>query len=296
MSDLGRFLERRFYFAGLLPAVLALGLLTALPILYLLYLSLCQWDPGMALPRFIGLQNYVRMFTRDDMFWHGLRTSAIYVTSVVSIEFVLGFAIALLMNRDLFLQGVCRTLIILPMVITPVVGALTFRIMYSPTFGLTNYLLSLFGIPGKAWAADSQTALGALMVADIWHWTPFMFLMLLAGLQGLPKEPFEAARIDGASSIQCFRYLTLPMMKKIMVTAVVFRATDAFLAFDLIYMITQGGPGIVTQTLNIYTYYQGFQWFKLGYAASLAVVMLCILVGFVLGLGKVTRVPLMEVD
>ena len=247
-------------------------------------------------PTFIGFKNYVQMVTEDKNFWHGLKLTLTYTVVAVSIEFIIGFIIASLLNQKLKLVGLFRILLILPMVITPVVIGLTWRILYSPTFGLINYFLSLFGIQGKAWVADAQTALWAVIFVDVWQWTPFMFLMIYAGLQSLPTEPFDAALVDGASTIQTLRYITLPLLKNIIVLAVIFRSIDAFFAFDIIFMLTKGGPGTATQTLNIYSFYTGFNWLHLGYVAAIATSMFVMIFVFVLMLVKLSRTTLAGID
>lgn len=288
--------KKRFHLVSLLPAFIALFILTLFPILYTLYFGLNEWSVETGTPTFVGFKNYVKMVTEDKNFWHGLRLTLTYTVVAVSIELIIGFIIASLLNQKLKLVGLFRILLILPMVLTPVVIGLTWRILYSPTFGLINYLLSLFGIQGRAWVADAKTALWAIIFVDIWQWTPFMFLMIYAGLQSLPTEPFDAALVDGASPIQMLRKITLPLLKNIIVLAIIFRSIDAFFAFDIIFMLTKGGPGTATQTLNIYSFYTGFNWLHLGYVAAIATTMFVIIFVFVLMLVKLSRTPLAEID
>ena len=167
-----------------------------------------------------------------------------------------------------------RSLMILPMVVTPVVTGLTWRIMYNPTFGLINYFLGMFGFEPRAWVDKASTALPALIIADVWQWTPFMFLMIYAGMQSLPDEPFEAARVDGATGWQSFRFLTLPMLSQVILVAILLRTIESIKTFDIIFALTRGGPGTATQTLNIYTFALAFEWLKPGYAAAIAVIIL----------------------
>ena len=203
-----------------------------------------------------------------------------FVSASVSSQLILGFAMALLINRPHIKGiGVVRTLIILPMSITPIVVGLMWRILYNPSFGLINAFLGLLGIVGPEWLGSKDTALLSVILVDIWQWTPFMFLMMTAGLQSLPAEPFEAALVDGASGFQILRLITLPLMKPIILVAVLFRIIDGFKVstFDSIFIMTKGGPGSITQTLNIYAFLTGFEWFNLGYASAMVVFTLVLL-------------------
>jgi len=272
-------LERHFHIWFISPVVIFLLVLTLLPTIYLFYLSLCRWDVITGTPTFNGLMNYINLF-RDQVFWASLRRTLIFVAASVSSQLILGFAMALLINRPHIRGiGIVRTLIILPMSITPIVVGLMWRILYNPSFGLINSLLDFFGIVGPEWLGSKDTALLSVIIVDIWQWTPFMFLMMTAGLQSLPTEPFEAALVDGASGFQILRLITLPLMKPIILVAVLFRIIDGFKVstFDSIFIMTKGGPGSITQTLNIYAFLSGFEWFNLGYASAMVVFTLILL-------------------
>lgn len=260
----------------LLPAMVVLLLLVVFPTLYLVYLSLSRWDIMTAAPRFIGLGNFREMFGADPMFWESLRISSVFTVGAVVVEYVFGLALAVALNRKLPGLGLIRTLLIVPMAMTPVVTGIVWRMLYDPTFGMLNYLLGQVGITGQAWVAQSSTALYALIVVDIWQWTPFMFLVLTAGLQSLPSDPFEAARVDGASRWQMFWQIAFPLLWPVSLLAILLRAIDAWKVFDIVYAVTKGGPGTATQTLNFYSYTKGFQWFDLGYAAALIIVVLVV--------------------
>jgi multiple sugar transport system permease protein len=166
--------------------------------------------------------------------------------------------------------GFLRTTLIIPTIMTPVVVGLIWRLMYNPDMGMLNYFLALFGFPTVNWTGMPGTALPSVIIADIWEWTPFMALIMLAGLQALPQEPFEAALVDGASAWQSFRYITLPFLAPTMLVAFLIRLMDAFKTFDLVFVLTQGGPGMSTEILNYYTYRYGFKFFHLGYASALS--------------------------
>ena len=263
-------------FAWLLvgPTAIILGLFTLFPIAYLFWVSLhAVQGPHM---RFIGADNYASIAT-DPTFWDAVRVTVLYVVATTGSELVLGFALAIVLSRKLRGLGIVRTLLIIPMAMTPVVVGLTWRLLYTPPFGLVNYGASVVGLNLPPMLTDPILAFVAVVVVDIWQWTPFMMLLVLAGLQSLPNEPFEAAVVDGASRLQVLRYLTIPMLKGIVLVALIFRGIDAFDTFDTIYVLTLGGPGTATQTLTMFDFFQAFRWFHFGYAAAVAVVMLVLL-------------------
>ncbi|MGQ9585954.1 MAG: carbohydrate ABC transporter permease [Anaerolineae bacterium] len=260
----------------LTPTLLVLIALTAFPTVSLFYFSLNKWSLTNYVPQWNGLGNYRQLLFGDPLFWHTFKITVLFILGAVSLEYLLGLAIALLFNGPVRLLGLLRSLFILPMVMTPVVVGLTWRILYNPTFGLINYFTGLLGFEPRAWVDRASTALPALIVADVWQWTPFMFLMITAGLQSLPAEPFEAAKVDGANSWQLFRYLTFPMLRQVMLVAILLRTIESVKTFDIIYMLTRGGPGTATQTMNIYTFYLAFEWLKPGYASAMAVAMLAL--------------------
>ncbi len=256
------------------PTAIIIGLFTLFPIGYLLWVSLhAVQGPRMS---FVGLDNYALVAT-DPTFWDSVRTTVLYVVATTGVELVLGFALAIVLSGRLRGLGLVRTLLIIPMAMTPVVVGLTWRLLYTPPFGLVNYGASLLGVNLPPMLTDPVLAFVAVVVVDVWQWTPFMMLLVLAGLQSLPTEPFEAASVDGASRLQTLRYLTIPMLKGIVLVALIFRGIDAFDTFDTIYVLTRGGPGTATQTLTMFDFFQAFRWFHFGYAAAVAVLMLALL-------------------
>jgi multiple sugar transport system permease protein len=272
-------LNRGLPFFMLAPAVVVLAALTLFPIGYVIYLSLTDLSANTPDGAYIGLDNY-RLIRSDPAFWDSLRVTGLFTGGAVMLEFLLGFGIALLLNRRLRGLGVVRTLMLLPMVMTPVIVGLTWRMLYSPTYGILDYLLSQLGLPQPSWLDDGGLALWSVVTVDIWQWTPFMFLLLTAGLHSLPTEPYEAARVDGAGRLATFRHLTLPLMRNIIIIALIFRAIDAFDTFDIIWVLTNGGPGTATQTMTIYSYFQSFRWYNFSYGAALSVIMLLIVAVF----------------
>jgi len=264
----------------LLPTIVLLLLLSLFPMFFSLWLSFNQWNLGdrTATWHFVGLKNYATIFSTDPFFWSAVKVSLIFVGGTVAIQTVLGLGIALLLNDEFRGRGVIRTIIILPLMISPVVVGLIWRFMYNTDRGVINYLLYLLGIGPVDWLGRQATGMPAVMLADIWEWTPFVALIIMAALQALPNEPFEAALIDGASSWQMFRYITFPMIRPALMVAIIIRTVDAFKVFDLIYVLTLGGPGVSTQVLGLYTYKWGFKFFQMGYASALSYLMVILLV------------------
>jgi multiple sugar transport system permease protein len=176
------------------------------------------------------------------------------------------------------------------MMATPTAISLIFVMMYHPTLGVMNYLLTVVGLPAWTWTYSSKTALYAIALVDVWEWTPLIMLIAMAGLAALPKEPYESALIDGASPFQCFYLITLPLLRPTLVVAILFRAIDALKTFDIIFVMTQGGPSNASETINILLFNQAFSYFNMGYASSMAVALFAIVMGASLILMKVRRV------
>jgi len=260
------------------------------PIAYTGWMSLQEWFvSSLTPPRFIGLANYWKISLGDPRFREAVGRTVYFTALAVGAETILGLAIALLFNREFWGRGVLRTLAILPMVATPTAIGLVFVMMYHPTLGVANYLLSVVGLSPFRWTYSSQTALYALALVDVWQWTPLIMLIALAGLASLPREPYEAAHIDGASTLEAFWHITLPLLRPALVVAVLFRAIDALKTFDIIFIMTQGGPANSSETINILLFNQAFSYFNLGYASSMAVALFAVVLGASLILIKVRR-------
>jgi multiple sugar transport system permease protein len=270
-------LNRRDLMILLMPTVLVILSLTIFPFLYSFILSFHKWnmmEPGGW--KFIGLQNYRRMFFDDALFWSSFRVSMSYLIVTVAAQFGLGFAVALLLNRDLRARGIIRTIVVLPMMATPVAVGLIWRFMYNTDLGIVNYLLSVVGIGKLDWLGSIHTGFWAVVIADVWQWTPFVVLILLAALQSLPPVLYEAAAIEGANRLQTFRYITVPLIKPAILIALLIRIMESFKTFDIIFVLTGGGPGATTQVLSLYTYKVGFRQFEMGQASALSFFMLVI--------------------
>jgi multiple sugar transport system permease protein len=274
----GEFLERHFGRLLPLPAALTIAALIVFPLAFNVYMSLQAWFVSSTTPpEFVGLRNFVEIFGKDLRFWNATWITAKFTALSVVLQLVLGLAIAVYLHREFRGRGLVRTVMLLPMVSTPVAVALIWVIMFNPSLGILNYFLTSVGLPPLLWLGHPRTALPSLILMDTWKWTPFMVLIIHAGLQSLPLTPFEAARIDGASRWQTLRYITLPLLRPTIAVALMFRVMDSLKTFDTIYVMTEGGPNNASEILNIYTFQTGFKYFHIGYASALAV----ILIGFV---------------
>lgn len=263
------------------PPFAIIFILTVVPFFYSAYLSM--WKMNFAMPantRFVGLGNFIYMMSEDPYFWTIIRNTAVQVLGTVSLQVVVGVMLALLFSRAARGMNVARSLLMLPMMATPVVIGVIWRFMVNPEFGIINYLLSLLHIAGPDWLGRPGLAMGTIIAADVWLSTPFVTVILIAGISSLPIEPFEAATVDGASSWQSFIYITLPLLSPVIWVAVMFRLIDALKRFDSIVIMTAGGPGNATETLNLFAYSNAFTMMDAGYGSALAV-LLFVLIGFV---------------
>jgi multiple sugar transport system permease protein len=267
------FAQKHIWIFFVVPAVLVLLSLVIFPMLFSLTLSFHDWNAIRSRGgwSWAGLNNYKTILFDDPYFRTSAKVTVLYLLGTVPVQFLLGLIVALLLNQITGkIIGFLRTTLIIPTIMTPVVVGLIWRLMYNPDMGMLNYFLTLFGLSPVNWTGMPGTALPSVMMADIWEWTPFMALIMLAGLQALPQEPFEAALVDGASAWQSFRYITLPFLAPTMLVAFLIRLMDAFKTFDLVFVLTQGGPGMSTEILNYYTYRYGFKFFHMGYASALS--------------------------
>ncbi|MEM7021153.1 MAG: sugar ABC transporter permease [Pseudomonadota bacterium] len=258
------------------PAFLVLFLLTIYPFAYMLWISLHQWPILPTLPRpFVGAATYLFVLT-DVTFWNSVRVTALYMAASVTIQLALGFFLALLLTTPHPAVRFFRLPFIIPVFISPVVVGLIWKFMLGFDLGIVNYLLRSVGLGGVNWLGGETTALLSVVLVDVLQWTPFTVLILHAGLSSLPSEPFEAAAIDGASRWQMIRYVTFPMIAPIFTVALLFRALDAFKLFDIVYILTRGGPGNATNVLAYNIWRKGFFENQLGYAATLSVLMIVV--------------------
>jgi multiple sugar transport system permease protein len=261
-----------------LPAVVLVVGLLVYPILYTLAISTRSYSLGLARYSFVGFDNYERVLT-SEQFWAAVTRAAGFTSLSVVVSTALGMAMAIILNRDFRGSRWARTTFLLPMVATPVATSLVWMMMFNPTLGVLNHLLSLVGLPPSLWVADPRLVIACLVMVDVWHSAPFAMIVLLAGLRSLPREPVESAMIDGASRLQIFRLITLPMLRPVLVVVLMFRTIDSLKAFDIIWIITAGGPGTSSETLYVYTYNQAFKYMNLGYGSAVIVLFAAIVAG-----------------
>ena len=259
----------------LAPAGLLLAAVAAYPLFYGLRASVHEYrygrDRGGA-----GLDNY-RAMLQDDVFWQAMATTAKFVVLAVAIETVLGLALALLVARELRFAGALRVGLILPMTIAPVVVGVIWRLLYASDVGVVNPVFEWLGFGAPNVLANETSAFLGVVAVDVWEWTPLMFLIILAGLQSLPQEPLEAAQVDGAGRLRTFFDHTLPLLRPILLVAIVLRLIDAVGTFDQIYVLTEGGPGTATQLISTYAYNTAFQFSQYGRAMAMVVALLVVL-------------------
>lgn len=285
----GRRLDANPAFLLLAPALIILLAMTIGPAIFIFGASLFNvelMNAGAA--RFVGVGNYIQTLTNPNVWW-GLAATLFFVVVAVAIELVLGLFVALLLARKLPESNLMSALILLPMAMTPAVSALIWRELLDPNFGWVSYYLQAWHITAQpiAWLSGSTTAWIALIALNVWQWTPFVALILLAGLQGVPDDAREAAMLDGANDWQLFRYITLPLLRPFIAIALLLRVIDAFKTFDIIQVLTGGGPGTATETINLMIYRVALQDFNVGAASALGVFFLIILVIIVQQLLKI---------
>ncbi len=264
-------------FVFLLPGLLVLIGILIFPIVFTVRLSLSSWDsfyPGLD---FIGLDNYIRLFTDDKRFWESFfRLSFLSVTTVF-LQYIIGFSLALMVWKDIIFKRFFRVLFLIPMMTSPIIMTLICSTFIHASLVPVTVFFSLFGLT-PLWLSDNILAKFTVIIVEVWQWTPFMFLLLLAGLLSLPKEPFLAASIDGAGPIRKFIYVTFPLMAPISIGAIIIRLIEASKIMDTVYVLTSGGPGTATETSSYYIFIKGLREFQIGYSAALSFTYLIIMI------------------
>ena len=284
-----RFLNRHFKYVALIPLLLVLIVLTLYPAVQLVRMSLSEVElvSGGTRWSFVGLE-HVRTLLNDPVAWTALKNTVIFTVVVVPIEAALGLLLAYLISHTKVLSTFYRTVLILPLLLPPIAIGALWRLMYDYNYGVINQVLLNLGVAGPLWLADPRLALPSIMLVDVWHWTSFMFLIFLAGVQGIPGSLNEAARVDGANPWQVFRYIALPLLRPTIIVALMLRSILAFKVFDVPYLLTGGGPGTSTELINIYIEKVYFQQFRVGYGALLALVAALIMSVFILFYQRLT--------
>jgi multiple sugar transport system permease protein len=266
------------------PAVAFTVGMIAFPFAYTIWLSFQSFS-STGKQSFAGLANYAKLVT-DNEFWHGLWvTIALYVLSLV-LQLVLAVWLALVLFHAKRLPGIVRSLFISPFMMPPVVAGMMWLVILDPSLGAANYILTSLGLPPSDWLASPTWVIPTVALIDTWQWTPYVALIVLGGLQSLPPSVYEAAQIDGASALRTFRRITLPLLLPTIVTATILRSVDLLRFFDIIYITTQGGPGNASNTLNIYGFRVGFEFFNIGYASALMLTLTAIVFGVVLAFNR----------
>ncbi|MEM6939330.1 MAG: sugar ABC transporter permease [Pseudomonadota bacterium] len=262
----------------LAPAGLVLAIALFYPICYMIYASFLDWNPSQRIGEadFVGLRNYLKLFT-DAAFLESLWVTLKFAAVVVTIEMVLGVGLALLLDRNIRGLSLLRTLFILPMMIAPIVVGLMWRYMYHPTVGIFNRTLNDLGFESIPWLSNGNWAFASIVIADVWQWTPFIFILSLAALQSLPASAMEASKIDGATGWQQIIYIKLPLMMPVLIVTLLLRLIDAFKVLEVILVMTNGGPGLSTEILSIRINRTASEFRELGEAAAMSNLLLIVL-------------------
>jgi multiple sugar transport system permease protein len=264
------------YWPFVAPAMIVVLAVIIFPWAYTIWMSLHEWKVGSK-PTFVGLANYLRL-PSDARFVESIGHTLVYTALSVTLPLLFGTLAAVIFNTRFPMRGFFRGLFIMPMMATPVAIALVWTMMFHPQLGVLNYLLSLVGLPPSLWVFHPATAIPSLVLVETWQWTPLVMLIVLGGLSAIPAEPYESALIDGASTWQTFRYISLPLITPFLLIAAMIRMIDAVKSFDIIFAITQGGPGSASETINLYLYSVAFVYYDVGYASAIVVVFFALIV------------------
>ena len=277
----GLFLDERkkVAYAMVLPAFIILLLLAVGPLFFMIINSFRAWKLSVpAPPRFVGLKNYW-MLIRDGRFWNAFSNTIILVIIGIIVQSILGLGIALLLRENFRLRSLVVGLLLIPVLIAPIVIGVTWRLLLHNEFGLVNYYLGFLNIKGPLWIQSNRFwGLFSIFIVDTWQWTPFVALVLLAGLESIPQQVYEAADVDGAASFRVFWKMTLPLLKPMFLLIILLRTIFIFKIFDPVFIITEGGPGVATESLSLFTYYIGMKHFDIGYAMSAGVIQIIFMV------------------
>ena len=271
----------------LLPMLLVLGVTTLWPLLSAVWLSLFDWNWGRAMS-WVGLRNYARLLA-DPEWWLVLRNTVVFAVSATAVELVLGLALALVVDRLGFGAGLVRTILLVPLMVAGIIVAMMARVLLDAFLGVVNWLLSLVGLGPWPFLGGEHSAMATIVAIDAWWQTAFVFIVLLAGLQSLPREPAEAARLDGASSWQVFRHVTLPLLRPVLLTVLLIRTIDTLKVFDIVFGTTGGGPRLATEVVQTYAYRTAYAVLEISKAMTIMVVFSVIVTGLCLVLVRLGR-------
>jgi multiple sugar transport system permease protein len=264
--------QERFMLLLLAPSALLLLLFQVLPILIGANASFRDWMLTNPKGTWVGLKHYREVLTDPAFLTIVLPNTFLFMFTTVTLSLVFGVSLALLLNRPFLGQKIVQTILLLPLMIAPVIAAIMVRWIFNDQFGIVNVVLEALGFEGQPWLAQRWSAFGVILLTDIWLWTPWFTILLLAGLQSLAKEPFEAAAIDGTTRWRVFRYLTLPMLRPVIVVCIVIRSIDAFRTFDIVWTLTGGGPARQTELFSLYAYEHAFIFLDFGRGSAAALI------------------------
>ena len=264
------------YWPFVIPALVVVLAVIIFPWVFTIWMSLREWKVGSP-TTFVGLANYLRLPT-DPRFVEAVGHTLSYTALSVVLPLVFGTLAAVVFHQKFAARGFWRGIFIMPMMATPVAIALVWTMMFHPQLGVLNYLLSLVGLPPQLWVFNPTTVIPSLVLVETWQWTPLVMLIVLGGLAAIPTEPYESAQINGANFWQVFRFITLPLIMPFLFIAGMIRMIDAVKSFDIIFAITQGGPGSASETINVYLYSVAFVYYDLGYGSAIAVVFFLLIV------------------
>lgn len=273
--------DRGASYVFLMPTILLILALSVFPLIFSLVLAFTSWDLSRLEGgvRFTGLQNFVTLIN-DTRFWNTARITVFFVGGAVGLQYVLGLGLAMLLNQEIRFRRFFRVAFLVPMMLTPAAVGYVGRMLFNEGQGPINNMIKNIGGPPIPWLSNSTMALPSLILLDTWEWVPFMTIVLLAGLQSLPLEVFESARVDGASEWSIFRHITFPMLAPVSITVILIRALEAFKLFDIVTVMTGGGPGTSTETVTMYAYTVGMKNGNLGYASAIAYSLLIMVILF----------------
>jgi len=273
-------MERKIKYSFTLPALILIGIIVAFPITYNLFMSMNSWFVASGKgAEWVGLKNYINLIT-DLRFWNSLKVTFLFSFGALVAEIVIGTSLALFLNREFKGKSIVKLIFLFPIAATPVAVSLIWGMMYNYDLGIINIILESLGLDPLLWLASPKMVIPALIITDTWQWTPLILLIVLANLESLPTDPFESAKVDGANILQVIWHITLPLVKPAIVVAAMIRSIDAIKTFDMIYVMTQGGPDIASENLNLYIFQTGFSYFRMGAASSLAIVLFTIVLVF----------------
>lgn len=261
----------------LLPALFVITAVTIYPLIYSVWISLRQWNISRPYygNNFVGLRNFLDILT-DNNFWNSMKVTGLFVFWSVSIEFLIAMGLALLLYKEIRGKNIIRAVLIIPMIVCPSVVALIWKYLLNDTFGILTILMKRIGFQNVHWYGDLKTALPTMILIDVWEWTAFLFIILLSGLVSLPVSLYEAARIDGANNWKLFRFITLPLMKPVILIVLFLRILDALRTFDIVWILTRGGPSHATELISISIFREGLHFFNVGYASAISLILLFI--------------------